>query len=128
MPQGPRGLQREGGPGPQWNDPQLAQRVGISAEQRTKVEALMQEHRLKRIDLNAALQKAQVTLEPLVNAEQPDENKILAQMDRVAQAQAEMQKDEMRQQLEIRRVLTPEQWRRMQQERQGPRPPGPPAN
>jgi len=116
---------RPGGPGPQWNDPQLAQRLGISAEQRSKVEALMQEHRLKRIDLNAALQKAQVTLEPLVNAEQPDETKILAQMDRVAQAQAELQKDEMRQQLEIRRVLTPEQWRRLQQERQeGPRPPG----
>ena len=151
-PQGPRGPQgkaglgqpeflqpgprppQPGGPGP-FNDPQLAERLGISADQRIKIEALMQEHRLRRIDLNATLQKAQVTLEPLVNAEQPDEVKILAQMDRVAEAQAELQKDEMRQQLEIRRVLTLEQWRRLQQERQqagrgpgGPGPQGPPVN
>jgi len=118
---------RPGGPGPFGNDPQMAERLGISAEQRIKIQALMQEHRLKRIDLHATLEKAQVTLEPLVNAEQPDESKILAQMDRVAQAQAELQKDEMRQQLEIRRVLTQEQWRRMQQMRQEGQAPGGPG-
>src|SRR5712672_237749 len=66
-PQGPRGPQGQVGPGQPgfvppgprpggpWNDPQLAQRLGISADQRMKIEALMQEHRLKRIDLNATL-------------------------------------------------------------------------
>jgi Spy/CpxP family protein refolding chaperone len=112
---------------PAWNDPQLAERLGMNSDQRKKIEAAVQEHRLKQIDLRAAVEKARVMLEPLVAAEQPDEGRILAQIDRVAQAEAELRKDEMRLQLEIRRALTPEQWRRLQQERQARlRPAGPP--
>jgi len=118
IPGNPPGNPRPGGPGQLLNDPRMAERLGITADQRSRIEAATQEHRLRRIDLNAAREKAQVLLEPLVKAEPPNEAQIMAQMDRVAQAQAELQKDEMRLQLEIRRILTPEQWRRMQMEMQ----------
>jgi periplasmic protein CpxP/Spy len=38
--------------------------------------------------LRANLQKAELALEPLVRDDQPDEAKILAQIDKVAQARA----------------------------------------
>ena len=45
-------------------------------------------------------------MEPLLAADQPDEGKILAQIDRVAQARAELEKANARMLLGLRRVLT----------------------
>jgi periplasmic protein CpxP/Spy len=104
----------------------MVERVGLSADQRKKLDDLEQQHKLRRIDLNAAMQKAQVTLEPLMNAEQPDESKILAQVDRVTQAQGELRKDEVHMQLGVRRILTADQWRKTRDEESRPRPQGPP--
>ena len=53
-------------------------------------------------------------MEPLLAADQPDEGKILAQIDRVAQARAELEKANARMLLGLRRVLTPEQWKTLQ--------------
>ena len=53
-------------------------------------------------------------MEPLLAADQPDEGKILAQIDRVAQARAELEKANARMLLGLRRVLTPDQWKTLQ--------------
>ena len=103
----------------------VMERLGLSPDQRRRIETIRQDHRLKQIDLRASAEKARVTLEPLVGAEQPDEGRILSQMDRVSQAENELRKDEMRQQLEIRKVLTPDQWRRLQDERRNQPQPAP---
>jgi Spy/CpxP family protein refolding chaperone len=53
-------------------------------------------------------------LEPLVeNASPGDEAKILAQIDRVADARADLEKANARMLLAIREVLTPEQWSKL---------------
>ena len=62
-------------------------------------------------------------MEPLVAAEQPDETKILTQIDRVAQARAELEKANARMLLGIRRTLTQDQWKKLQAE--NPRGPAP---
>ena len=69
-----------------WNIPQMAEKIGINSDQKKKMDDNFQQYRLKLIDLNATLQKAEMTLEPLMNADQPDEAKIVGQIDRVAQA------------------------------------------
>jgi len=53
-------------------------------------------------------------MEPLLAADQPDEGKILAQIDRVAQARAELEKANARMLLGLRRVLTSDQWKTLQ--------------
>ena len=53
-------------------------------------------------------------MEPLLAADQPDEGKILAQIDRVAQARAELEKANARMLLGLRRVLTADQWKTLQ--------------
>jgi Spy/CpxP family protein refolding chaperone len=85
-------------------------------------------NRLKLIDLFAAVQKEEAVMEPLVAADPPDENKLLAQIDRVAQARAELEKANARMLLGIRRQLTHEQWLKLKAERppmHGPRGMGP---
>ena len=56
-------------------------------------------------------------MEPLVAADPPDENKLIAQIDRVAQARAELEKANARMLLGIRRQLTHDQWLKLKAER-----------
>jgi periplasmic protein CpxP/Spy len=66
------------------------------------------------MDLSAGVRKEETAMEPLLAADQPDEGKILAQIDRVAQARAELEKANARMLLGLRRVLTPDQWKTLQ--------------
>jgi Spy/CpxP family protein refolding chaperone len=58
--------------------------------------------------LHANLSKAELALEPLVRDDQPNESAILAQIDKVAQARAELEKANARYLLALRSKLTPE--------------------
>jgi TonB family protein len=103
-----------GGPvGRWWVRPDMVERLGLTADQQKRMDDIFQQHRLKLIDLNATVQKEEVIMEPLVSAANPDEPKIIAQIDRVAQARAELEKANARMLLDLRRVLTPEQWNKL---------------
>jgi Spy/CpxP family protein refolding chaperone len=97
----------------------------LTPDQQRKMDDIFQRHRLRLIDLSANLQKEEATLEPLMNAAQPDDSKILPQIDRIAQARAELEKADARLQLALRHVLTQEQWEVLRSEDRRPRPPGP---
>src|ERR1035437_7858471 len=100
---------------------------------------IFQQNRLRLIDLNANAQREEITMEPLMAADTPDEPKILAQIDKIAQARAidkiaqaraELEKANARFLLGIRRVLTQEQWQKLRAEMprpEGGRGPGPGA-
>jgi len=110
-------LERALGPGGRWwSNPQMAQKIGLTADQQKRMDDIFQQNRLRLIDLNASLQKEEAIMEPLVSADQPDETKILAQIDKVAQARAELEKANARMLLDIRRVLTADQWKKLQAE------------
>jgi periplasmic protein CpxP/Spy len=104
-------------PGSWWDNPQMVEKLGITKDQQQKMNVIFLANRLKLVDLNATLQKEEITMEPLVSADTPDEARILSQIDKVAQARAELEKANARFLLGIRRVLTPEQWKRLQAER-----------
>jgi Spy/CpxP family protein refolding chaperone len=108
-----------GAPGRWWNNPEMAQKLGLTADQKKKMDDIFQQSRLKLIDLNASLQKEEAIMEPLMEADQPDEAKILEQIDHVAQARAELEKANARMLLGIRRTLTPDQWKKLQAEGPG---------
>ncbi len=97
-----------------WNNPEFAQKLGLTPDQQKKMEAVFEQSRPSLMDLSANVRKEEVAMEPLLAADQPDEGKILAQIDRVAQARAELEKANARMLLGLRRVLTPEQWKTLQ--------------
>lgn len=100
-----------------WNRAALAARIGLTAEQQKKMEDIYQQARLHMIDLNAALQKEQARLEPMISADQPDHAAIDAQIDRAGKARVEVEKANTSMTLAIRAVLTPEQWTMLKGER-----------
>lgn len=98
-----------------WKNPATVQSLGLTADQQKKMDDIFQQYRLKLIDLNAALEREEVTLDPLVSAESLDDSRITAQIDRVAQARAELEKANGRMLLGIRKLLSTEQWNKLNQ-------------
>jgi periplasmic protein CpxP/Spy len=100
-----------------WNNPELAQKLGLTADQQKKMEAIFEQNRPGLIDLLGTVHKEEAAMEPLLAADQPDDGKILAQIDRVAQARAELERANGRMLLGLRKVLTPQQWKTLQAEK-----------
>ena len=97
-----------------WNNPEVAEKLKLTDDQRKAMDQILLQHRETLIDLHANLDKAEVAMEPLMHADQPDEGKILAQIDKVAQARAELEKANARFLLALRAKLTPDQWKQLQ--------------
>jgi Spy/CpxP family protein refolding chaperone len=103
------------GQGRWWNNPKVAERLKLTDEQRKAFDGILLGHREKLIDLHANLEKAELAMEPLMRDDSPNEASILAQIDKIAQARAELEKANARFLLAIRAKLTPEQWKLVQE-------------
>jgi Spy/CpxP family protein refolding chaperone len=112
-------MERSGMPlGAWWRNAEMAKKIGISDEQAKKLDAIFQQNRLALVDADANLRKEEIKLQPLVDADNPDEAAVIAQIDRVAQARAELEKTNARLLLGIRKQLTAEQWQKLKAEQQ----------
>ena len=139
-PPGPsRGIfRRSGGLGSWWKDSEIVKRLQLSEAQVGRIEQAYMEHRLRLVDLRADLEKQELQLQPLLDADPPDQGRITAQIDGVTAARGRLEKEFALMLLDIRQVLSGEQWRQLQtlqreREPRGhpgpggfPRPPGPP--
>lgn len=102
-----------GPPGRWWRDPDFAKLLALTPDQQNRMDQVFQANRPRLIDLSAAMQKEELAMQPLVDAEPPNEALVLAQIDRVAQARAELEKANARMLLGLRSVLTPDQWQKL---------------
>jgi periplasmic protein CpxP/Spy len=103
--------------GPQgrwWNDPDMIQKLQLTDDQRKAMDQILLDHREKLIDMRAAVEKSELGLEPMLSDDQPNESQILAQIDKIAQARAELEKANARFLLAIRSKLSPDQWKQLQ--------------
>ena len=107
------GPMRFGFGGMWWKRPELVQRLNLTPDQVKRMDDIFQQSRIKLIDLKANVQKQEVLLEPMLSANPVDTAKAQAQIDRVADARAELEKANARMLLSIRGVLTPEQWTKL---------------
>jgi Spy/CpxP family protein refolding chaperone len=112
-----RAMGVQGEHGRWWNDPKVADRLKLTDTQRKAMDDTLQQHRETLVDLRGSLEKSELELEPMMKEDQPNESQILAQIDKVAQARAELEKANARFLLAIRSKLTPEQWKQMEADR-----------
>jgi len=95
-----------------WRNPEWIKLLDLSADQQKKMDEIFQQYRLKLIDLASSLQKEELILEPLLVPNQPApeaEGKILTQIDRIADARAELEKANSRMLVGILQVLNADQ-------------------
>jgi Spy/CpxP family protein refolding chaperone len=105
------------GPGGMWwKNPRVVTLLTLTPEQQKKMDSIFEESRLKLVDMHANVQKAEIPMEALLAANPPDTAKVLAQIDKLAEARKELEKADARMLLGIRGVLTPDQWTKLQAE------------
>jgi Spy/CpxP family protein refolding chaperone len=97
-----------------WSNPDVAAKIGLSADQQKKMDAVFEQARPGLMNQLQAVHTEEQNMGPLLAADQPDESKILAQVDRIAQARAELEKANARMLLGLRRILTADQWKTLQ--------------
>ena len=103
-----------GAHGQWWNNPNVVTQLSLTDDQRKAMDGIMQDHRMKLIDLQANLQKAEVTLGPMMKADTPDQKAIESQIDKVVAARADLEKANARFLLDVRMQLKPDQWKLLQ--------------
>lgn len=97
-----------------WKNSEMAKQVGVSDAQVQQMEKIFQDNRIPLIDAKAELERQEARLEPLMEADSPDEKQIASQIDKVASARAGLEKTHALMLVSIRRVLTLEQWKKLQ--------------
>ena len=97
-----------------WNNPEVVKQLTLTDDQRKAMDGILQDHRLKLIDMQATLRKAELTLGPLMEADTPDRAAIEAQIDKVVSARGDLEKANARFLLDIRLQLKPDQWKQLQ--------------
>ena len=97
-----------------WNNPNTVQQLNLTDDQRKAMDGILQDHKMKLIDLKANLEKAEVQMGPMMKADSPDQRAIEAQIDKVVAARAELEKANARFLLDIRMQLKPEQWKQLE--------------
>jgi Spy/CpxP family protein refolding chaperone len=123
MPPGPQGM---GMPMMKWwKNPHMAKELGLSDQQIQQMDNAFNQNRNQLIDLHAELEKAEGAMEPLIGSDTPNEGQVLAQIDRVAQARANLEKAHARVMLALRNALTLDQWKKLQNLHNMPPPPQP---
>lgn len=97
----------------------------LTPDQQKKMDTVFTQSRMKLIDLTAELQKQELLLEPMLAADHLDASRAGAQIDRVAQCRAELEKANGRMLLRLREILSVSQWQHLQAQTLGPpHPPG----
>ncbi len=96
-----------------WNNPRMVERLKLTDDQRKAMDQILYEHREKLIDLRANLEKAELAMEPLMNADQPDRAAMEAQINKVVEARAALERANSMFLLDIRMKLTADQWKQL---------------
>src|SRR5512140_1662553 len=75
-----------------WNNSEIATKLNLTDQQKQQLETTFTNYRLKLIDQRAAVEREQVKLEPLVQADKLDEAAITKQIDALIAARGQLEK------------------------------------
>jgi Spy/CpxP family protein refolding chaperone len=107
----PRGVP----PGRWWERPRIADELALTAEQKARLETLTVENARGMIDLKAAVEKAELDLRTVAEAEPFDAAKVRAAFREVQQARTRLENERFESLLRVRELLNAEQWRRLRE-------------
>jgi Spy/CpxP family protein refolding chaperone len=108
-----------------WKNPGTVALLGLSSDQQKHMDDIMLQSRIQLIHMKASLEEEQLKLEPLLNANPVDQSKALAQISKIADLRADLEKSNAKMLLSLRSNLTADQWTKLQSQRHNHRDGGP---
>jgi Spy/CpxP family protein refolding chaperone len=98
-----------------WTNTALLTRLGITEDQKARIERIFETHRPNLESTRATLEKEEAQLAQFLQAEPFDRNAALTQTYRVIQARSDLERENSLMTLEMREVLTSAQWMQLPQ-------------
>jgi len=106
-----------GPPGRWWDDKSMVKSLKLSSDQQTHMDAIFEQNRGTLLARFEAVQQAEAQMEELSRSPAPDEAALFAQIDRVAQARAELEKANTHLLLQLRSEMDAEQIKKLEKSR-----------
>jgi Spy/CpxP family protein refolding chaperone len=88
--------------------------IGLNEGQIQKVMELTYAADRAKVDIHASVEKARMDLQQMMAADQPDRNKVFPQIEAIGKLEVELHKNRIGLMLEIRKLVTPEQWEKLE--------------
>ncbi|OLC21137.1 MAG: hypothetical protein AUH36_04230 [Chloroflexi bacterium 13_1_40CM_55_7] len=96
-----------------WQNSDVAKKLQLSSGQTTQLDQIFYDHRLKLMDYGADMEKEDLKLQTLLDADVPNEGQIDTQVDQVLSARGKLEREFTMMNLDLRKVLSLEQWRQL---------------
>jgi Spy/CpxP family protein refolding chaperone len=96
-----------------WQDSEVAKKLQLTDKQISQLDQIFYQHRLKLIDDTAAMEKEDLKLQNLLDADPVDEGQVNNQVDQVLEARGELEREFTTMNLNTRKVLSLQQWRQL---------------
>ena len=109
-----RGGLQLGPPGRWWDDKHFAKALHLRPEQQKRMDGLFEENRANLVSRYQTLQQEESKMEALSRGQTLDESALFAQIDRVAQARADLEKANTHLMLQVRREMDSDQIGRLE--------------
>ncbi|MFH1176369.1 MAG: periplasmic heavy metal sensor [Acidobacteriota bacterium] len=100
-------------PGKWWERPRVVEELALTQEQRSKLDAVTMEHARTMVDLKAAVEKAELDLRAAADSDPFDAARVRGAFGALQQARARLEGERFEMLLEVRQVLTTEQWTKL---------------
>ncbi len=97
-----------------WKNSDVIQQLQLTDAQRQQLEKAFVQHRLRLVDERAAVEKQEIKLQELMDMDQPPESQVMAQVDQLQGARGQLEKEFTAMTLDFRRIITPDQWKKLQ--------------
>jgi len=96
-----------------WQNPDVVSKLGLSDSQITQLNQVFYSHKMKLIDYGADMEKQDLKLQNMLDADQPEEGQVNAQVDQVLSARGKLEREFTAMNLDLRKQLSLDQWRQL---------------
>ncbi len=97
-------------PGKWWKRPRLVESLRLTPDQQERLEEIFAKHRRSFVDLKADVERRQIDVEELLAKKDSDPKKVAGAMDALDEARLRLGKSRTMMIVEMKGVLTAEQW------------------
>jgi Spy/CpxP family protein refolding chaperone len=110
---GPKVLVYRGEMGKWWQNSDIAKQLQLSDSQIAQLDQIFYDHKVKLIDFGAEMEKQDLKLQTLLDADVPNQSQVEAQVDQVLTSRGSLEREYTMMNLDLRRVLSLDQWRQL---------------
>jgi len=96
-----------------WQNSDIAKKLQLSDGQIGQLDQTFYDHKVRLIDYGADMEKQDLKLQTLLDADVPNEGQVEAQVNQVLEARGKLEREFTMMNLDLRKVLSLDQWRQL---------------